>query len=277
MGGSEGFTVTDIRFRTTQTALERNWVEKRLRKENKQLGPTWQRALSLPLLLSRVWAMKATDPRDKIFALLGIAHEASIVADYTRPVSEIYIAAAQLFLRGSPGETFQLWQTGEIGTLEYLEGLSYVQRLQKNHVSPGDNLYHLPSWVPDFNVPLFTHRLWSSKFKAGTSIDPPHNIPSLGPHVLCLSGVLVDEVIALDAERSDPLTLRYLPSEWLEIIMTMPPTYVTGENRTQALCRTLMANATLQSVEDPDREARLGFRNLLRRSLCFAMDNPKSG
>lgn len=271
MGGSEGYIVTDIRLRTTPTIPERNLVERKMMNDNIQLAPSWQRALSLPLLLSRVWTMKATDPRDKIFALLGIARGPTIVADYTEPTSEVFISAARLFLQGAPDETFQFWQTGEISKLEYLEGLSYVQRL-----AILGKTYQLPSWVPDFGVPLFTNRLWSPRFKAGVTSTGSPRIRFLDPHALEVSGVLVDEIIAMDERHPEPWTLRYLPQKWLEIILVMPPTYVTGENRTEALCRTLMANATHpSSVEDSDSELRLSFRDFIKRSLCFAMNIPE--
>lgn len=54
----------------------------------------------------------------------------------------------------------------------------------------------------------------------------------------------------------------------------MAPTYVMGENRTEAPYRTLMANATLPSVENPGRKARLSFGSFLGQSLCFYMHNP---
>jgi hypothetical protein len=76
----------------------------------------------------------ATDPRDRVYALLGIANDAAakdIVADYTLPCEQAYIMTARVLLQHGHDDILSLCRTrGEC----------------KN----------LPSWVPDWSANLRT-------------------------------------------------------------------------------------------------------------------------
>jgi hypothetical protein len=75
---------------------------------------------------------QATDPRDKIFGLLGIAPDAAelgIKADYTKAVNEVFTDTAKTLLQN-----------------HFTDVLSWC-RFPKRQPD-------LPSWVPDFGLPL---------------------------------------------------------------------------------------------------------------------------
>lgn len=79
---------------------------------------------------------------------------------------------------------------------------------------------------------------------------------------------------------ADPMGMGYNPCDWLDFIMPLAPIYPTGENRTEALCHTLMANNTWRNTEEEeeegrDEQARLGFRAFFLRSLCFYLKTPR--
>lgn len=93
------------------------------------------------LLTLKRFGMQASDNRDLVYALTGIAHDASakhIYPDYTKHVREIYIAVATCFL--AEGRFRTLWLC------------SHPRRIP-----------NLPSWVPDWSSTWRTdHRYLSS-------------------------------------------------------------------------------------------------------------------
>lgn len=279
IGGTEGYLITDIRLRVNPNGEDRAFVEDQTKRHNRRIDFLRRGKLTLPLLISRLWTMKVTDPRDKVFAILGLAQEPNddkprIFADYSKPVDDVFVSTAQLFLLGC-SEALGLWQTGEQQGLEPLEGLSFVQRLPRDHPLASDYLDRLPSWVPDFNAPLFTQRFWCSYFKAGTSIKSPNPLQPSDSRAYTLNGILVDEIRAMQIDLPNPMEMSYDPCHWLAVIITMAPTYPTGESRTEALCHTLMANNSWRNGESLGEETRLGFRSFFLRSLCFYLEIPE--
>ena len=68
-----------------------------------EYGRDRKRHFDLTRMLYRTRAHKATDPRDKIFGLLGIANEGSsryIGADYSKSMGEMYTSATRRLLIG---------------------------------------------------------------------------------------------------------------------------------------------------------------------------------
>jgi hypothetical protein len=97
---------------------------------------------SLHLTISALGKLDATDARDYIFALLGMANdvqELGIQADYTKTYTEIYTTVAAALLERQ-------------NKLQILSRCSFPKQL-------GD----VPSWVPDWSdVP--TAMMWSTRF-----------------------------------------------------------------------------------------------------------------
>ena len=92
----------------------------------------WNRGLRQPLreLIRACRYRRATDPRDKIYALLGLMGDGRnnlLQPDYTKPVAEVYAHATQHFIIQS----------------ESLDPICGWQSLGRDD---------LPSWVPDYNL-----------------------------------------------------------------------------------------------------------------------------
>jgi hypothetical protein len=82
-------------------------------------------------LLCTFWAFDATDPRDKVFALIGLSSardDSRLVIDYSSSVRRTYINVATYILDSSK-------------KLDFICSIPH-----------GANPFHLPSWVPDWTV-----------------------------------------------------------------------------------------------------------------------------
>ncbi|OGM48238.1 hypothetical protein ABOM_002181 [Aspergillus bombycis] len=271
IAGSELSTLTDIRLRTSKHAFERTVMDTYVKKNGISLVPTWEHKLSLSLLASMVWSFRATDPRDKVFALIGISRLSDdprkrIVADYSTSTSEVFIQFAKIFMQGASDEPLQTWHTGECEVFECLEGLSFVQ--ESLDISRRFDGQELPSWVPNFTAPLTTTRLWSSRFSAGVySGNPAVILPDDDPQTLRLNGAFHDEIVSVEPQIGPVTATSFRPPNWLELISSMDETYIpTGQNRVEALWRTLMTNK-LSTSDDPVHSARSSFRFFMQKAL----------
>ncbi len=136
--------------------------------------------------------LRCTDPRDKIYGLLGIALDAeqlNIVPDYSKSVEKVYTEAAAKIL--------------SLGKLELLQ---YVHPQNPN----------MPSWVPDWEQDA--HRItpyecyWLDKpFSADATVAAfqPRQIP-VDPNVLECNGCIVDSVSSFSDLLTDDTTKALL-------------------------------------------------------------------
>ena len=108
-------------------------------------GKTGRDCLNIFLALS---ALKATDPRDKIYGCLGFMPEMAteLLPDYRLPLETVYVQATQALMKKS-------------GVLCHL---SYVKRSDRDSTS-ACKTYYFPSWALDFSQTLWKARpLWPS-------------------------------------------------------------------------------------------------------------------
>jgi hypothetical protein len=120
---------------------------------------------------------RSTDPRDEIYALLGIPQDHLPVApSYVKDVTDVFEESTARVLLG--------------GSLEHLAATVYLEDAARTD---------LPSWVPDWSSPVDS---WPFEALAFASWSKPnaggHTAPSLyigpGPHLLSIKGRIVSSI-----------------------------------------------------------------------------------
>jgi len=202
---------------------------------------------------------EASDPRDKIFALLGIASPLQIEADYTRSTTDVFTDVIRL----------SILQDRNLDNLGFYHGC--VLELENKAI-------RLPTWVPDLGSSKHRHNLLryhTSIFSASSELYRSLNLAensSLSMHSasLVLSGVELDTVKKIyskykhdtnvgtwDEWKACRHTIRQLPSYLLDrqyndkepgiraCVRTLTGDLPTGEwygrqseYETETLCRT---------------------------------------
>ncbi|TQV93021.1 hypothetical protein V2A60_003666 [Cordyceps javanica] len=268
--GTLAWSMADVRLHSRRTKLEDTIVTTQLqslRENNPDFvameDSWWHSKLSLATLIALTWNFAATDPRDKIFALLGISQpipgDTPIVADYHKSITEVFTQVAKAYVQAKGDNRYQDWRSGEIEDFEPLEALSFVQDISECHdgwcwVRPFADTHNLlprpddlPSWVPSFHWPLSTRRLFSTRFRAGGT-TVPHIYP-FDSDILWLDALMVDTITNVEIQRHDE-TRCYCGTvnvmEWLKTMATIDPIYPTGCDRVEALWQVLSANCYLK-------------------------------
>lgn len=147
----------------------------------------------LILLLQNTEIYECTDPRDKIYALLGVQSEdlpmAPIMVDYKQPVHELYIDVSKKM----------------IAARSSLQVCTYAPERQ------GGQVHNLPSWIPDWTakaltVPFEFLDLNSLYFRASTNRIHRDTVQRPAGQ-LWAKGEIVDAVVeAIDSDMPEPST-----------------------------------------------------------------------
>ncbi|PMD21763.1 hypothetical protein NA56DRAFT_645560 [Hyaloscypha hepaticicola] len=190
-------------------------------------------------LWSQFYDLLATDPRDKIFALLGLAAPMSLDsnADYTKPAPEIFTMAVRTII----------YQTKKLDAL------------CMGHRQPANRA--LPTWVVDFgscayfSFPFWRNPIYLASGNTDVSSDTVIH-PALDPAKLVVSGLQLDTI----------LTCHYTTTSngiqtWLDLrpmIQNLPHDilkhrYHTGESMVVALARTITGDMSFGPFEERQR------------------------
>ncbi|KAK0654861.1 heterokaryon incompatibility protein-domain-containing protein [Cercophora newfieldiana] len=159
------------------------WIQDKsaLRLRNDGRLDSWGGLLSI---LFETHAYAATDPRDRIYALLGFTPSVNIVPDYKKPVAEVYEELARQSIA----------ETGNLMTICFIRK---------------PRILDLPSWVPDFSVdhPLDAYNIACPMGFFGADGNNWHNQgvpspgcslnPNDGPGELHVSGFVCDTPLVL--------------------------------------------------------------------------------
>ena len=219
------------------------------------------RLLQKPLqdMLMDGLTFKCSDPKDHIYALLGICgqHPESppIRIDYRRSVQELFAEVMRLLLQ----HTNNLWWVAQIKD------------------SAHQKVEGLPSWVKDFSQPglgSFT----AAAFRADGGMDFNTMIDSsLGWNELPINAIYIGVVKSTASERPSDgrMTKIHLDLLWFTLLQEMPSTYITGQPRTEVLWRTLCADSASASAYSDDNTIQEGrfpatdnYAALFRAQLC---------
>lgn len=190
----------------------------------------------IPLLemIFRTITFKCYDPRDHIYALIGLCrnHPESpqIEVDYAKPFEEIYADITRMMFEGLRAAN--------------KPSLEVVACIKDSSERNNDKL---PSWVPHFGEPGLS-TFWAEKFSAAgnasTLLDTVHG-RSGQSHELVLFGQRVDTIRNLATKRPgrQKVSMFNLDTAWPSLLLDMPQIYPhTKQPRTEALWRTLCSD-----------------------------------
>ncbi|KAJ2897978.1 hypothetical protein MKZ38_004246 [Zalerion maritima] len=188
------------------------------------------------------WSFEANDPRDRVFALLGIASDATslnLSADYARSCREVYCEVAEAVLKQASSLT-----------------ILYACGGQKN-------IKGLPSWVPDWTVPIPS--LLGSRANGVFAASGRNSTPRIafkagvqGRSLLIALGYQLDTVMEVMGTRWDAKwDLDFSEGspviEFLDDINDFAAQYViaygTGAERFDAVWRTPIADSDAHFLE----------------------------
>jgi hypothetical protein len=192
---------------------------------------------------------KCSDPRDRIYAFLGLADQKlSIKPDYTKTTREVY----QLFV------------------LRFLDCYQSLNILCSGELqeSPGD----MPSWVPDWSVPMKLSVL-EKYVEFGKPFSKAHNA---GDGILKASGVRCATIERLDqitVHDSNLLVIPALQSLTPSDVLEISSSYEGGGTLFDAYCEAFWTGTYAERYLHPRADfpyilaAREAFRDLLRHNL----------
>jgi hypothetical protein len=201
--------------------------------------------------------VQATDPKDRIFALLGLATDVDINQpglevsyDKSESVAELYTRVARSLITSNPDILPQML---------YEAGSALHPRIPD-----------LPSWIPDWSSPRAGSPLGglanvvnyaAASFRPQQFSLPPDST------ALRIEGTVIDRITSLIPEfRPDTSQTHddaYYGGEvakWLRAAITLRPTitrdtYITGESLDEAFWRTLIGNKTHLDTPAPSAYA----------------------
>ncbi|KAL8801405.1 MAG: hypothetical protein Q9182_004469 [Xanthomendoza sp. 2 TL-2023] len=153
----------------------------------------WDEPVTLNAALSRTWNFKATDARDKLYALLGFCTDvtdARLRPDYTVSVENVYQTWTEILLEHS---------------------LEDGRPLPMGGIGLARSFVNLPSWVPDFSTgsyeiqirPMTVGGSPGEAYQAWGDCEPTDIIVDRLSSSIHLKGIVVDTV---EAVFQQPLT-----------------------------------------------------------------------
>lgn len=138
-----------------------------------------------PLADSRPWMLlrhtkelTATNPRDKIYSLLGL-FDFGVIADYSISTESLYLQIATIILKSVPLDEW----------------------LDMSATRPQERIKGLPTWVIDWNA-LSKGLCWQSSLQSdlydvAATFHPFSNLPKIGNRILTVFGAMFDSILTL--------------------------------------------------------------------------------
>jgi hypothetical protein len=203
----------------------------------------------LPMLLLGTRGMIATDPRDRIYGLLGIAQPSKMVVDYSKPAVEVFIDYAS-------------WRVEEVD----LEFFTLIVAASDSASSS------FPSWVPNWHVRTPYRSILRQTTYAQHHADEPFTHSNYAPRVegrvLRLKCVILDDISHGCLKHQDLELLSHLLALLCEAVKSFKPaSHPCGPSFVQALLLALLGG------RDPNRDdgtlLEKGSEAFLRLSSSF--------
>lgn len=244
-------------------------------------------------LLNILRSLAATDPRDKLFAVLGLSicpHELMLRPNYSREVAEVFTNVAKYCLTQSdnlfnPSNTMTT-DPNPLVLFSCLEVTSTDQRT-------------LPSWVPDWTLPATTSILGKHNKLFRTDRGPISPIRfSEDNRTLFLSGHIINKIQIVERfvpyvrnEGANPWHNLYQDTENVgryflrcrALALQAPDPYPTGEPLEEAIWRTFVCDLNIPNESRATDELKEAWKvyqqhadkieeRLARNLVAFAQD-----
>ncbi|KAH7336533.1 heterokaryon incompatibility protein-domain-containing protein [Rhexocercosporidium sp. MPI-PUGE-AT-0058] len=201
------------------------------------------REVELTYLLHQFSSAKCEDPRDKIYALLGLADGFSdyIVPDYTLSVAELYTK----FAKGSIT----------------ISGRLDIIAMNKPRIR---SRFNLPSWVPDwsvktqddaFSIHCVCFEGTENQFEAASKVQPSVSLSNTGSVLTCL-GLVIDHIHSTIPAHVPSQFPKFLTMIMKVVKLYHDETYGDGEDLYTAISKTLSADLNWQGLRyNPSEES----------------------
>jgi Heterokaryon incompatibility protein (HET) len=221
----------------------------------------------IDLMIYQMRSRSATDPRDLLLSLYGVVSRFCTIADlsnpmtspdYTKTVPQVYTENVKSLLAHSKS----------LLMLSNVEDRSWRRRED------------LPSWVPDMTVavPQSFPRIGTGDIFSASKGAVSQILPSPNLETLSLVGYRIDTVTKVGddgvsfGEYGGPL------EKTAALLLKMPTTYITGQDRAEALWRTLIANqGTGKAYPAPGAWGKAFREHLMRHNSMFLLEAQDHG
>jgi len=257
---------------STPIGLQHGPVMEAYRREYRE-----KKVLEFHDLLRNCIMFRATDPRDKIFALQGITEAATAIPiDYQLSIEDVLMNTARYFIKRP-------------GAIEVLQnaGIGWIVE------SDGTEAPKMPSWVADWSRPRRVGcELSYSSYKEGflyrAAVEKKAQVRELDDRTIELAVVHVDyiktrgktksyppENVILDEQEASDKWVHWL-REATSIARSLPSKYHISQSQSEAFWRTCIAdrNGVTRPASPSYGEKYLDFRQFnLRR---YALNHPRS-
>ena len=199
-----------------------------------------QQPISLQFALIYCLRFKATDPRDKVFALLGLATDAGnpvLHPNYEAPVREVFTESSRYMMIANKSLR-----------ILHIAGIGWSRQIKD-----------LPSWVPDWSAPqrvtIFGDMADNAAYRASASLPSRVKIRP-GPDTITLEAIIIDTMhvcfpqpdVTLSWRLTDASSEEYRHSmvNWVDQLraaVDASPHYTeNNHDKEDVLWRALLAN-----------------------------------
>lgn len=189
-----------------------------------------------------------SDPRDKIYGLLGLATDnLNIIPDYKKTPQEVYIDVARAQINSTENLdiiTQSLWPLGHTPSTA-----PHARKMYSG--KPSSLVENLPSWLPNFSCTVANKILFAQRSTFSAGVEKCKCPVEISPeYALTVDGIVLGAITTMKPVRMTKYPHNYYFSPWARDWMpesladpnSEDKIYATGGNAFEAYWRTLMTD-----------------------------------
>jgi hypothetical protein len=206
--------------------------------------------MDLLALLSFTSHLEATDPKDKLYALLGVddVRDVTVIPNYSHSVSQVYTDFA----------------------VNYIETRLSLEILGEAGIGFTEQNLELPSWAPDPRKLVMKGQNLTNKINCASGNYKRVPLVDSTQSLLSVMGFVCD-IVTIFGSSETQWVLRH--EQWADIALNSPCTHPTGISRLQAFFRTMTADQTGYGFGRPefnDEKEQMKFLQLVKSFMIFS-------